>query len=173
MKRLILLGAALVTLGACASGQPYGGADSGRRATGPGVYETPISADRVRVVHAGLPGMPPHQVEDTALLRAAQRTVQNGYDWFIIDQRYTEVTPPRANGPRISIGGGSTDFGRRSVVGVGGGIGFNLGGTRPPASTTSIEVRMGRGVKPEGAYDARDVERTIGPRQGMAAPAYP
>jgi hypothetical protein len=170
MKRMILLGAALATLGACANGQPYGGADYGRRMSGPGLYETPISNDRVRIVHAGAAGLAPHQVEDGALLRAAERTVQNGYDWFIVDQRYTEVTPPRANGPRISIGGGSTNFGRRSAVGLGGGIGFNLGGTRPPASTSTIEVRMGRGAKPEGAYDARDVQRTIGARQ--VAPSW-
>ena len=166
MKRLILLSAAMVSLGACAGGQPYGATDYGRRAAGPGIYETPITADRVRIVHQGFAGMAPHQVEDAALLRAAERTVQAGYDWFVVDQRYTEVTPPRANGPRISIGGGSTDFGRRSAVGLGAGIGFNLGGTRPPAATSTIEVRMGRGLKPEGAYDARDVQRTVGPRAG-------
>jgi hypothetical protein len=172
MKSLIPLSLVLLTLGACANGQPYVGGDLGRRASGPGIYETPISNDRVRIVHSGYAGLPPHQVEDGALLRAAERTVANGYDWFVVDQRYTEVTPARSNGPFVSVGGGSTNFGRRSAVGLGGSVGFNLGGSRPPASTSTLEVRMGRGAKPEGAYDARDVQRTIGGRQPPYAP-YP
>ena len=170
MKRLFLLGALALALGGCNS--MYGAGDYAR---GPGVYETPISADRIRIVHQAPRGMSPFQVEDAALMRAAERTVQSGYDWFVVDQRFTETQGDygRSDGPFVSIGGGSTSFGRRSAVGLGGSIGFNLGGygQRQPAVTTTIEVRMGRGPKPEGAYDARDVQRTIGHRLGT--PAYP
>jgi hypothetical protein len=171
MKRLFLLGAAALTLAGCANGGWYGGGDVAR---GPGLYETPISADRIRVVHQAPAGMSAFQVEDAALLRAAERTVQAGYDWFVVDQRFTEAHGGgRGDGPFVSIGGGSTDFGRRSAVSLGGSVGFNLGGfgQRQPALTSTLEVRMGRGVKPEGAYDARDVQRTVGQRMG--APAYP
>ena len=168
MKRLFLLSA--LALAGCNS--MYGAGDYAR---GPGVYETPISADRVRIVHQAPRGMSPFQVEDAALMRAAERTVQSGYDWFVVDQRFTETQGDqgRGDGPFVSIGGGSTSFGRRSAVGLGGSIGFNLGGygQRQPAMTTTLEVRMGRGPKPEGAYDARDVQRTIGQRLGT--PAYP
>ena len=163
MKRLFLLGA--LALAGCNS--MYGAGDYAR---GPGVYETPISADRVRIVHSGFAGMAPQQVEDVALLRAAERTVQNGFDWFVVDQRYNEVRPGRTNGPFLSVGGGSTSFGRYSATGLGAGLGFNLGGSRPPASIATLEVRMGRGPKPDGAYDARDVQRTIGARQPGYAP---
>ena len=158
MKRLFLLGGALLALAACATPGEV---------RGPGVYETPISADRTRIVHQAPAGMPSAQVEDVALLRAAERTVQNGYDWFVVDNRYNEATAPsRGNGPFISLGGGSTNFGRRSAVGVGGGIGFNLGGGgRGPAMTTTLEIRMGRGAVPAGAYNARDVQQTIGARR--------
>ena len=170
MKRQILLGALALALAGCNS--MYAGGDIAR---GPGVYETPISADRIRIVHQAPRGMSPYQVEDAALMRAAERTVQSGYDWFVVDQRFTESVggEGRGDGPFVSIGGGSTSFGRRSATGLGASVGFNLGGygQRQPAVTSTIEVRMGRGPKPEGAYDARDVQRTIGQRVG--APAYP
>ena len=159
MKRLIFAaaGAVLVLAGCSTMNQPQ-----------PGIYETPISADRLRIVHRAPRGLAPAYAEDAALLRAAERTVQNGYDWFIVDNRYAEVErgSGRGNGPFVSIGGGSTDFGRRSAVGVGGSIGFNLGGSgRSDASAvTTLEIRMGRGARPAGAYDARDVQRTIGAR---------
>ena len=170
MKRLFLLGA--LALAGCASDGWYGGGDVAR---GPGVYETPISADRVRITHQAPRGMTPYQVEDVALLRAAERTVQAGYDWFVVDQRFTEAHGGggRGDGPFVSIGGGLTNFGRSSAVSLGGSVGFNLGGygQRQPATTTTLEVHMGRGAKPTGAYDARDVQRTVGQRVG--APAYP
>ena len=170
MKRLFLLGA-LAMLAGCES--MYGAGDYAR---GPGIYETPISADRVRIVHQAPRGMSAYQVEDAALLRAAERTVQSGYDWFVVDQRFTESQGDygrRRDGPFVSIGGGSTSFGRHTATGLGASIGFNLGGTSQNLTSmiTTLEVRMGRGPKPEGAYDARDVQRTIGQRAG--APAYP
>lgn len=169
MRRLFLLGGAMLLLSACVApyGEPY--------RAGPGVYETPITADRVRIVHRGPAGMPGGEVEDVALLRAAESTVAAGYDWFVVDQRFTEATGGgRRNGPFVSIGGGSTDFGRASVTALGGSIGFNLGdlgGAGRPALASTLEVRMGRGVRPEGAYDARDVQSTIGARQGWSV--YP
>jgi hypothetical protein len=172
MKRLFLLGAAALALAGCTHPGWYGGGDIGRR--GPGLYETPLGADRVRIVHQAPRGVPSFQAEDAVLLRAAERTVQSGYDWFVVDQRFTETQGDygRSDGPFVSIGGGSTRFGRRSATGLGASVGFNLGGygRREPAVVSTLEVRMGRGAKPEGAYDARDVQRTIGAR--VASP-YP
>ena len=47
MKRLFLLGAAALSLAGCANSGWYGAGD----VRGPGLYETPISADRMRIVH--------------------------------------------------------------------------------------------------------------------------
>jgi hypothetical protein len=177
MTRLFLLGAAALTLAGCANSPGwYGGGDIGRRAAGPGLYETPISTDRLRIIHQAPAGLHAAQAEDAALLRAAERTVQSGYDWFVVDQRFTEApqVTGRSDGPFVSIGGGSSRFGRGwNVSGVGASVGFNLGGMgqRATGPISTLEIRMGRGMKPEGAYDARDIQRTIGARMG--APAYP
>ena len=52
----------------------------------------------------------------------------------------------RDSGSRLSIGTGSTSFGRHSAVGVGVGTSFNLGGG--PALAQTIEVLMGKGPPP-------------------------
>lgn len=163
MRRLIVIAALTATLAACATTptryQPALGP------TGVGFSGTRIEQDRFRVTYRGGGGAGAAQVADYALLRAADLTLGSGYEWFIVDQRYTEQNG-RGGGPRLSVGGGSTNFGRSSAVGVGIGTSFNLGGG--PALATTLEVRLGRGPRPEGfnVYDAAEVKRTVGPRAG-------
>lgn len=159
MKRSTLLApfAALLLagLGACAT-DPYG------RPMG-GVSETRIAADRFRVSYRGA-GEPAYAF-DQALLRAAHLTAQDGGEWFVVEDRYTESDGGRSNGgPVISIGGSNFSFGRRSASSIGAGVGFQLGGGSRPNASTTLMVRSGRGVAPEGAFNARDVIATVGPR---------
>ena len=160
MKRLapVLL---LLSLTACATPYeggprrgPYGGVDAG-------FSEARISSDRFRVSYRGRGDA--GYAFDQALVRAAGLTLQDGGEWFVIEDRFVEAGPPRSNGPFISLGGSSFSFGRRSGSSLGAGIGFNLGGSQPRAAT-SLAVRSGRGPRPEGAYDARDVLNTVAPR---------
>ena len=125
----------------------------------PGFYETRIEEDRYRLVYRAAPQIPRDQAEDSALLRAAEMTLQNGYEWFRITGRETSVIQPR--GPVISLGTGSSSFGGRSAVGVGVGTSFQLGGG--PAPLLTLELQMGKGPRPDdrSAYDARDVADTI------------
>lgn len=155
MKRVLLIAAAAAVLGACAS-QPYGTPVSP-------LTETRISSDRARITYRGTRGEDPWRVSDQALLRAADLAVQDGFTWFLVDQRYSEDRGGgRSSGPFISVGGGSSSWGRRSSTSLGGAIGFSLGGGQSsPAVTETIEVRFGHGAKPEGAYDAADLQRTI------------
>ena len=167
MKRGFLMAAAVLTLGACAT-PPYGYAPASP------FVETPIAADRYRISYRAERRMDEGRARDVALLRAADLAIQQGYDWFLVEQQYTEVVDGRGygrgfgyggNGPAISIGTSHTSFGRHSATGVGVGIGFNLGGgdygyRRAPLETM-LEVQFGRGATPIGAYDARDVQRTI------------
>ena len=158
-----LLFAALLLLAACATGPtPYAPA---QRAGGPGFTETRIESDRYRVnFHADSGGMA--RASDLVLLRAAELTLQNGNDWFAVTQRETEGGAYAGGArPNVSIGVGGANYGGHTSIGTG--VGVTLGGNGGSnGATATLEIRMGKGPKPAdvAVYDARDVQRSIGPR---------
>ena len=160
MKRLTfgLIAASALALSACASLAPYGPQQSTR---GQGFSEQQIETNRFRVTYNGVGA--PGPVADRALFRAAQLTVDRGYDWFEVTQRWIDGRPDSAGGvrPSVSIGAGSSRYGGYSASGVGVGLGFDLSGPQP--TSTTLEIVMGRGAKPErpDAYDARRVQDAI------------
>ena len=165
MKRLVLplILAAGLGLSACASLAPYGAQQSAR---GQGYSEQRIENNRFRVTYNGVGA--PGPVADYALLRAAELTTSQGYDWFEVTQRWTDGRLDSAGGVRPSLGvgygGGSYRGpygGRYSTSGVGVGVGLNI--TGPSPTSTSLEVVMGRGAKPDRpeAYDARGVQEAL------------
>ena len=160
MKRLTfgLIAASALALSACASLAPYGPQQSAR---GQGFSEQQIETNRFRVVYNGVGA--PGPVADRALFRAAQLTVDQGYDWFEVTQRWIDGRPDSAGGvrPSVSIGAGSGRYGGWSTSGVGVGLGLDLSGPQP--TSTTLEIVMGRGAKPErpDAYDARRVQDAI------------
>ena len=159
MKKLLPAVFAALALTACATPQPtlYQAA-AGPQAVGYSEYR--IEPGRYRITFRGGPGAPPERVSDYALLRAADLTLADGYDWFRVSDRFMAGEPDRA--PRLSLGLGGGNGGYRSSVGVGLGTSFSLGGGPSVAST--LEVVMGKGPKPQGAdvYDARGVRGSIG-----------
>ena len=160
MKRLTLLtlAASALALTACASLAPYG---PQMGPNGQGYAEQRIESNRFRVTYRGVGA--PGPVADMALLRAADLTVQTGYDWFEVTQRWTDGRRDSAGGirPSVSIGAGSSRYGRYSSSGVGVGVGFDVSGPQP--TSTVLEVVMGNGPRPDRpeAYDARDVQMTL------------
>lgn len=160
MKQLLVAAACSAALAACAAAPTVYAPATGPAASGFTEYR--IEPGRYRVTYRGGAGAPPAQVADYALLRAAELTLADGYDWFRIADRWREGSPDR--GPQVSVGGGSASFGRRSGVGVGVGTSFSLGGG--PQLAETLEVVMGKGAAPRGAdaYDARALQREIGPR---------
>jgi len=164
MKRLVLpvILAAGLSLAACASLAPYG---MQRSPGGQGYSEQRIENNRFRVTYDGVGA--PGPVADYALLRAAELTTSQGYDWFEVTQRWTDGRPDSAGGVRPSVGVGygggrySTPYGRYSTSGVGVGVGLNFSGPSP--TSTSLEVVMGRGARPDRpeAYDARGVQEAL------------
>ena len=163
MKRLSILAVALSAsaLTACASLAPYGPqAGPG----GQGFSEQRIERDRYRVSYNGVGA--PGPVADRALLRAAQLTSQQGYDWFEVTQRYIDGRPDSAGGvrPSVSVGYGSSSYGGWRASGTGIGVGLNISGPSP--TSTVLEVRLGRGPTPDRAevYDADEVERNLAGR---------
>lgn len=160
MKRLTfgLIAASALALSACASLAPYGPQQSAR---GQGFSEQQIETNRFRVTYNGVGA--PGPVADRALFRAAQLTVDRGYDWFEVTQRWIDGRPDSAGGvrPSVSIGAGSGRYGGWSTSGVGVGLGLDLSGPQP--TSTTLEIVMGRGAKPErpDAYDVRRVQDAI------------
>jgi len=152
--RLLVLSALSLTLAACAATGPaiYGPADE----KGFGYSEQRIEDDRFRITYQGSGGMPPAQVEDYALRRAAELTRQSGFDWFRVTGR--DVYREERGGVSVGTGVGTGSYGRRSSVGVG--VGANLGRVGAQEFFTArLDVQMGAGEPPEGvdAYNADSV----------------
>jgi hypothetical protein len=109
----------------------------------------------------------PGPVADMALLRAAELTTAEGYDWFEVTQRWIDGRPDSAGGFRPSVGVGygsdrySGRYGSYSASGVGVGLGLNFSG--PSATSTTLEVLMGRGARPDRpeVYEARAVQDNL------------
>ncbi len=156
-----ILAASALALTACASLAPYG-PQMGPR--GQGYAEQQIESNRFRVTYRGVGAAAP--VADRALYRAAQLTTEKGYDWFEVTQRWIDGRPDSAGGvrPNVSIGAGGGRYGGWSTSGVGVGVGLNLSG--PSETSTTLEIVMGRGPKPDHpeAYSARGVTEAIGHR---------
>lgn len=122
-----------------------------------------IEPGRYRVTFRGSPGAPPNQVADYALLRAADLTLADGFDWFRVSDRSFQQSGDR-NRPSFSVGVGGGSFGGHTGVGLSLGRSFELGGG--PALAQSLEIVMGKGTAPQDAdvYDAREIRKNIGPR---------
>ena len=167
MKRLTLplLAAAGLALSACASLAPYG---PQMGPGGQGYVEQRIESNRFRVTYNGVGA--PGPVADMALLRAAELTTAQGYDWFEVTQRWIDGRPDSAGGlrPSVGVGYGSSSYGVRygsyRSSGVGVGVGLNFSGPSP--TSTTLEVVMGNGETPDrpNAYDARGVQDALRPR---------
>lgn len=141
--------AIVLGLAACATPTAYGPVGQG----GVGFSDYRIETGRYRVIFQGGPGAPPEQVHDFALRRAAEVVARDGYDWFRVVDRFGERSGSRGGGTTIGIGGGTGGY--RSGVGVGVGTTFDLSGG--PAYRQTLEVLAGKGARPEGAYDAREI----------------
>lgn len=169
MKRftLPLIAAAALSVSACASLAPYG-AQTGPG--GQGYSEQRIENNRYRVTYHGVGA--PGPVADLALLRAAELTTQEGYDWFEVTQRWIDGRLDSAGGvrPSVGVGYGSSRYdgryGSYSSSGLGVGVGLNFSGPSP--TSTSLEIVMGDGQRPDrpNAYDARGVQESIRARIG-------
>lgn len=83
------LGLAGLSLTACTTATPYQPDIAGQRVSG-GYSEQRTGEDRYRVNFAGNSLTSRDRVEGYLLYRAAELTVQDGYDWFLIVDRLTE-----------------------------------------------------------------------------------
>jgi hypothetical protein len=175
-RALLLICPVLLALAACETATPYQPQMRGNQVSG-GYRDQQIEANRFRVTFNGNSMTSRETVETYLLYRAAELTVQNGFDWFAMADRQTErksdtyIDRPFGPGPWGYWGpswryGGS--FGWRSWDPWWG----------DPFWDSSIDVRTvdryeasaeivtGRGPKTADnprAFDARDVISRLGP----------
>jgi hypothetical protein len=171
MTTRIVLTALFLTLGACASTPDYVAAED---AAGYGYYSQRIEDDRYRVNFNGNRHTSYEETRNYALLRAAELTVAEGYDWFEIVDRESLTTEqaPRAPAARF----GYTEYAyveercgllgctRRARPSAFTATSLEFDATRPTTRYMhSLEIVMGKDELPEGghAYDAREVMRTV------------
>jgi hypothetical protein len=163
MRRILLLAFAIAGC-ATAVGTPYQAADR----QGFGFSETRIESDRYRITFAGDGATSAADVEDYALLRAAEIAIANGYEWFRVVSKDVAAEKRGGVGLGAGVGGGGSNVG----VGVGGN--FGSVGART-FYTARIEVLFGKGERPSVdamgvIYDARSVADTIRSRTTEVAP---
>lgn len=176
-------------LAACATPTPYQPNIPGQQTSG-GYSETRIEPDRWRVNFTGNSLTSRETVEGYLLFRAAELTVQNGYDWFAIVDRHTDrnartyVEPDPLYHPWYGPGFG---YWRPSWRYRGRGFGWRTWdpfwgdpffADRIDVHTvesfeTGAEIVMHHGVKPADdprAFDARAVVDSLRPRIQYPAP---
>ena len=147
-----------LALAACATaGGLYHPASSAR---GSGYSEQKLETNRYRVTFTGGPSTPAGIVQDYALLRAAELTLNMGYEWFTVVGRST-VNQGDGYGPRFSgmFGPPCGIYGCRSAL-YGG---FWYDDFDDNRLSASLDIVMGKGPKASdpATYDAKDVANTI------------
>ncbi len=171
MNRLVLSAFCTLTLGtlalaACASPPTYAPATG---SSSSGFSDQRIEADRYRVTFRG--AGPSAQIQDFALLRASDLTLQAGYDWFQVVERTEDANAYSGSTFSIGAGAGGVNYGgghgghTSTGLGVGVSKGFDLGS---PNRTIAMEIKMGKGQRPDDprAYDARSVAQSVHERMG-------
>lgn len=97
-----------------------------------GYSDQQIEDDRYSIKFTGNSATPRDVVEEFALFRAAEVTLENGYDYFKVVSKEIEpvVDSVRGGGPRIGIGlgGGNVGFGLSTGFGGGGRADYSYAG---------------------------------------------
>ncbi|GAB3381862.1 hypothetical protein NCG89_05400 [Spongiibacter taiwanensis] len=170
--RLPILFVALLSLGlaACSSSTAYQAAD---KRGGYGYTETALGKDRYRITFNGNSATDKETVNDYALLRAAELTLQEGYDWFHLVNRDSESKS--RNSTSVSggtgFGGGTSVYQRCGLISCdtvvydsptrySGGVAST---TTRTSYSAALEIKMGKGPMPDDAeaYNAQELASTL------------
>ena len=168
MKTFLLGGAAAVfgavLLSGCATATPYQPMTNGY-----GYSEQKIESNRFRVSFAGNSQTPRQTVENYLLYRAAELTLQAGYDYFAFGSNDTEINTRYLQNFSGYYGYGPYYWYPRAAFGV---------DTATPVNQYEAQasVVMFRGRKrPDdlNAFDAREVRSNLEPRIARPMPEQP
>lgn len=164
--------AASLTLTACATATPY--QPVGHAGQRGGYAEQQLESNRFRVSFAGNSITSREQVETSLLLRAAELTVQNGFDWFSTVNRATDrdsrlyATPDPFYYDRFGpYWGPSWRYYRRGYWSAWDPWMNDRDIRQVDRYEATAEIIMGRGPKPANdvnAFDAREVIANLSSR---------
>jgi hypothetical protein len=163
---------ALATLAGCATPTGY------HRLGAEGGYEDfPRDATTYVVSYKGNAATTRERVAMYLHYRCAELTIASGQEFFTVVATESQDLTEQWTTP---------GYATSTTTGVPYGGRYPYGGTRdrtttytPPQTMTAVRpglsatIRMGSGAKPEGAFDAREVVRLLGPRIGVAPSAQP
>lgn len=151
-RAVVIVVGVTTILGGCATSTPYQPLQRGV-----GYSEQRIESNRYRVAFTGDSTTSRSTTENYLLYRAAELTLDKGFDYFVLSG--SSVDRERRNaGVNVGIGGFS--FGSSGGVGVGVGTSTQSGGR----SSNMAEVVMFKGRKPDDnpiAFDAREVKESL------------
>ncbi len=138
-----------------------------------GYTETQLGKDRYRVTFTGNSRTDKETVNDYAMLRAAELTLQSGYDWFRLVNRDTEGKTRTTGGMSAinDFGGHTAVYQRCGLVScdtvvtqtpsrISGGISTASTRTNYQAS---LEIKLGKDPMPDDAeaYNAQELASTL------------
>jgi hypothetical protein len=162
MKKLIVAAAAVMALGglaACTTATPYQPLTKSAAESG-GYSEFKVERDRWRVTFKGNSMTSRQTVETYLLYRAAELTVDQGYDWFETVERHTERQSQTYVEPFGPYGYGWRPYWRYHRRGFGSFWANDIDVQTIRQYEASTEIVMHHGPKPADhtrAFDARDV----------------
>ena len=185
MTRLLLTAAAVAALGCglagCETATPYQPAPpGGPQAGGYGYGDYKVDATHWRVTFSGNSLTSRETVEKYLLYRAAQLTLDQGFDWFDTTDRHTDSTTSYYGADPFWA---SYGWGWRPRWGFGGSWGWRSWGAWGPGPDfdvqqanryeASAEIVMGHNPAPTGqhVFDAHEVQKNLGP--SVATPPRP
>jgi hypothetical protein len=154
MKRLIISIACIFLLQACASYSPYQPAGN----QGYGYRQTQLSDTQYRIDFKGR-DMERGEAVNYSMLRAAELTLEKGYDWFEVVNRESDTTKPRAS---TGIGFGISQHRFTNPLNSFN-MGVAVGGNNRDQADVLLEINMGKGVRPEvkQVYSARELATNL------------
>ena len=170
IKSLVVVATSALMLAACATSTVYAPAGQGQRG---GYAEQRLENDRFRVSFSGNSVTSREQVETGLLLRAAELTAENGYDWFSTvnrstdrDTRYQTIGDPFFSRYNAFWGPSWRYYGPRGWSRWNDPFwGSDLDVRQIDRYEATTEIIMGRGTKPAGdpnAFSAREVIANLG-----------
>jgi len=173
-RSLLMVAAAALLVSACATSTAY--APAGFNGQRGGYAEQRLESDRFRVSFAGNSVTSREQVEMGLLLRAAEITAENGYDWFSTVERATDRDVTYSSfgdpfyRPYSRLWGPSWRYYHRGLWSrwndpFWGRNDFDV--REIDRYEATAEIVLGRGAKPAGdanAFDAREVIANLGGR---------